>query len=126
QLAVSVLDRIGSIAVILEEQRSSFAGDGSVRRPTKLHATVHRGRGTPTFELRDVPFSEYPYVVAVVAPGLNGSRCTVTVDERTPLVDDVVLSILPGTPLTLLVRDQDAVPFHGVDIAGIPVGEPAG
>ncbi len=125
QLAVSVLDRIQSISVVVEEARSEFT-NGTFHRPTKRIVPVARGRGTPTFEVQDVPFSEYPYVVSVYSPGLNGSRCTVTVDANTPLVDDIVLAITPGTPLTLLVRDQDQAPFVGVEVAAIAVGEPAG
>lgn len=126
QLAVSVLDRIQSITVEIVEARNPIAADGRVQLPTRLITPVARGRGTPTFEIHDVPFSEYPYVVSVRSPGLNGSRCTVTIDARTPLVDDLVLAITPGTPFTILVRDQDSAPFPGIDLAVQPVGEPAG
>ena len=125
QLAVSVLDRLETIHVFLEEARNEFQ-DGKFHRRQRLVATVTRGRGTPTFEVTDVPFSEYPYVVSVSAKGLNGSGRTLTIDAKTPLVDDVVLRITPGAPLSLLVRDQDATPFQGLDISVLPVGEPAG
>lgn len=126
QLAVSVLDRLQSITVIVEEARSAIAADGSFHNPHRLVAPVRRDAGTPTFEVRDVPFSEYPYVVSVYSPGLNGTRRTVTIDEHTPLVDDVVLTITPGAPYSILLRDQDSAPYAGLDVLLQPVGEPLG
>lgn len=126
QLAVSILDRIESITVEVVEARSAVGADGTVKLPTRLIATVERGRGTPTFELRDVPFSEHPYVVLVRSPGLNGSRTIVTVDAQRPLHDDLVLAITPGVALSLLARDQEMTPYAGLDIALQPLGEPAG
>jgi hypothetical protein len=123
QLAVSVLDRLQDIVVVVEEARSGSA-DGSAP-PFRTRVAVERGRGTPTFEIPKVPFSEYPYLVSVLSRGLNGSRSTVTVDRNTPVVD-VVLRITPGTPLTLLVRDQDQQPWLGVEVVAIAVGEPFG
>jgi hypothetical protein len=84
------------------------------------------GVGTPTFEVTDVPFSEYPYRVMAQAPGLNGSWRHVTIDREHALVDDVVLTITPGTPFSLLVRDQDAAPYPKLDITMQPQGEPLG
>lgn len=126
QLAVSVLDRIQTISVAVEEARSATAADGSFRHPHRLIVPVQLGVGTPTFEVRDVPFSDYPYVVSVYSPGLNGTRRTVTIDADTPLVDDVVLTITSGSPLSVLLRDQDAAPYAGLDVKLLPVGEPLG
>jgi len=126
QLAVSVLDRIESITVAVEEARSPMAGGESFRHPHRSVVPVRRGAGTPTFEVRDIPFSEYPYVVSVYAPGLNGTRRTVTIDADTPLVDDIVLTITPGSPFSILLRDQDAAPYTGLDVKLLPVGEPLG
>jgi hypothetical protein len=125
QLAVSVLDRLTTITVIVEEARSAVSSAG-FHPPHSFHVPVKLGVGTPTFEVRDVPFSEYPYVVSVHAPGLNGNRRTVTLDATNPIVDDVVLTITPGAPFTVLVRDQDSNPFVGVDVRLLPVGEPLG
>lgn len=126
QLAVSILDRIQSITVEVVEARSAIGADGAVKLPTRLIATVERGRGTPTFELRDVPFSEHPYVVLVRSPGLNGSRTIVTINAQQPLHEDLVLAITPGVALSLLARDQEMIPYTGLDIALQPLGEPAG
>jgi hypothetical protein len=123
QLAVSVLDRIQSIRIEIEEARNRVPGTPP---PFRRVVPLTMGRGTPTFEIRDIPFSAYPYVVAVVSPGLNGSRRTLAIDERSPLVDDVVLTITPGAPVTFLLRDQDAQPLCGIDVRALPVGEPAG
>lgn len=126
QLAVSVLERLQSLTVVVEEARNAIAADGSVRLPTRFVVPVPVGRGTPTFEVRDIPFSDYPYVVSVHAPGLNGSRRTISIDQGHALVDDVVLAVTPGAPYSVLVRDQDGQPFVGIDLRLMPVGEPAG
>lgn len=125
QLAVSILDRIETIHVVVEEARSALGSDG-YKPPVRLVVPVERGRGTPTFTVTDIPFSEYPYVVSVLSPKLNGSRRTITIDAENPYVNDVVLQITPGAPLSVLVRDQDSVPFPGLDVRVLPVGEPNG
>lgn len=126
QLAVSVLDRLTSITVVVEEARNEVGPGNTFRRRNRLVVPVQMGRGTPTFEVTDIPFSQYPYVVSVYAPGLNGSRRTVTIDDKTPLIDDIVLSITPGAPFSVLVRDQDAAPYVGLDVLMMPAGEPGG
>ncbi len=125
QLAVSVLPRITTMTVVVEEARSAITAQG-FQPPTRFLVPIKLGAGTPTFEVTDIPFSAYPYVVSVHAPGLNGSRRVVTIDAGNPLVDDVVLAITPGAPFTVLVRDQDAGPYTGLDVRLLPVGEPAG
>lgn len=125
QLAVSVMDKLSTLTVVVEEARSSL-GEGRFVRPVRLMMPVELGTGTPTFEVRDVPFSDYPYVVSVLAPGLNGSRHTLTIDKDHAFVDSVVLRVTPGAPLTLLVRDQDAVPYPDIDVRMLAVGDPPG
>ncbi|MBZ0150549.1 MAG: carboxypeptidase-like regulatory domain-containing protein [Planctomycetes bacterium] len=124
QLAVSVLDRIESITVVVEEARSAIVR-GEVQGIRRKYVPIERGPGTPTFEVR-MPFSEYPYVVSVFSPGLNGSRRTITLDAEHAVVDDIVLAITPGSPFSVLVRDQDAAPYPDVDLVLVAVGDPAG
>jgi hypothetical protein len=126
QLAVSVLNRLQSISIVVEEARSAIGQDNRFHRTNKLIVPVTLGVGTPTFEVTDVPFSDYPYRVMVQAPGLNGSWRHVNIDQHQPLVDDVVLTITPGTPFSLLVRDQDTAPYPKLDIVMQPIGEPLG
>jgi hypothetical protein len=125
QIAVSVLDRIESIAVVIAEARNPIA-NGKYTPAFHRVVPVVRGRGTPTFDIDDIPFSDHPYVVSVSAPGLNGNRRTLTIDQSRPYCDDILLSITPGVPLSVLLRDQDNLPFAGLDVQLIPTGEPAG
>lgn len=126
QLAVSVLDRIKSITIEVVEARQAYDRDGTVRLPTRRIVAVERGRGTPTFEVRDIPFSEHPYVVMVRSPGLNGSLAIVPIDAAHPLHEDLVLAITPGAVLSILARDQDATPYVGLDLSLAPLGDPPG
>ena len=123
QLAVSVLDKLGSMTVVVEEMRSGFARDG--KAPKRIMQPVERGLGTPTFEVRDVPFSDYPYRVTLHAPGLNTSARTLSVTKDQPL-HDVVLAITPGAPYSVLLRDQDGGAHRDIDLLLRPVGLPHG
>jgi len=125
QLAVSVIPKITSMTVMVEEVRSAFAAAG-FSRPHLFRVPIKLGVGTPTFKVDDIPFSEYPYAVSVYVPGLNGSKRTVTIDATNPVVEDIVLVVTPGAPFTLLVRDQDAAPYTGLDVQMQPVGDPPG
>jgi len=134
QLAVSVLDQLGSITVVVEEMRNPFAPGGKARSgneaetyqaPTRLYAKVERGEGTPTFQINNVPFSDYPYRVTLHAANLNGSQRTLSVTKEQPL-HDIVLSITPGVPFSILLRDQDSGSYPGIDVLLRPVGLPHG
>lgn len=126
QLAVSILDKLGAMTVIVEELRSGPSRDGAA--PRRIMQPIERGRGTPTFEVRDVPFSDYPYRVTLHAAGLNASARTLTVNADQPLHDDVLLAITPGAPYSVLLRDQDGGPHRGIDVSmrphGLPYGRP--
>lgn len=140
QLAVSVLDKLGSITVIVEEMRNPLERGGergktaakdangepqAYMAPTRLYAKVQRGEGTPTFEVRDVPFSEYPYRVTLYTANLNGSQRTLSVTEEKPL-HDIVLAITPGVPFSILLRDQDAGSYPDIEVLLRPIGLPNG
>lgn len=124
KLSVSALDRLGSISVHVEEMRSG-GHDGNPDPPWSTHQSVERGVGTPTFEVRDIPFSNYPYRVYVRAAGLNGGVRTLSITAEDPL-HEVQLAITPGLPLSVLLRDQDGAPHANVDVHLRPVGKPFG
>ncbi|MBL8749515.1 MAG: carboxypeptidase regulatory-like domain-containing protein [Planctomycetes bacterium] len=124
-IAVSILDRIQSITIHVEEGRNAIDGDGQFRPRRTFLEHAKLGPGTPTFEVRNVPFSEYPWIVTAFAPGLNGGRATVMLNAEHP-VADVALPVTPAAPFTILLRDQDQAPYVGVEIVLQPVGEPAG
>jgi len=122
-LAVSALDKLGTITVIVEELRSGFARSGEPS--PRIMKQVERGRGTPTFEVRDVPFSEYPYRVTLHAPGLNSSARTLTINKDNAL-HDIQLAITPGAPYSVLLRDQDGGAHRDIDLLLRPQGLPHG
>ncbi len=127
ELSVSAIDKIESLMVFVEELRSATRPDGTFTNPHSSVTKVDFDRTrTPTFEVRDVPFSEYPFRVTVYSPGLNGSSRTVNVDAEHALVDDIVLSVSCGGPYTLGLRDQDGNPYPQLDVRLAPIGEPLG
>ena len=130
-IAVSILDQITTIMVCVEEMRSPIARDGTAtggtfRHPHKYMVPVKMGVGTPTFVVTDIAFSEYPYCVSLYAPGLNGGRCVVVIDKKNPLHNNLELRITPGSPFSVLLRDQDQNPYPNIDVRLVPVGDPLG
>ncbi|MBL8722598.1 MAG: hypothetical protein JNK49_01055 [Planctomycetes bacterium] len=126
QIAVSILDRIQSISVVVEELRNPLAGDGPFRHPHRQIVPVRMDAGTPTFEVRGIPFSEHAYSVRLYSPGLNGGQRTVVIDQEHPLHEDLLLSLTPGAPFSVLLRDQDLAPLAGHDVQLVPIGDPPG
>ena len=126
RLSTAVLDRIQSISVTVEELRNAIGDDGKFVPPFRKTVPVERGVGSPIFKIGGIPFSDYPYVVSVYSPGLNGGRRTISITAQAPLCDDIVLDITPGRPFSVLVRDQDANPYAQVEVRLIPEGQPLG
>jgi hypothetical protein len=122
-LTASVMHQIQSISVVVDELRNVRAGD---KAPFRKVVPVRLGIGTPTFEVTDVPFSDYGYVVRVHSPGLNGGQATVNITRDKPYVDDVKLPITPGSPYSVLLRDQDRAPVAFTDVCLVPYQEPLG
>ncbi len=126
QLAASVMVRLQSISVVIEENRTPWQGaDGAMVQPFRRIVPLKLGIGTPTFEIRDVPFSEYGYVVRSWSPGLNGSQQTVTITREQPL-QEVLLAVTPGAPCSILLRDQDRLAVVDTEVFLLPQGEPPG
>lgn len=126
QLAVSILDRIQGLQVTVSELKAVIDGQGNATRPWVHTQRVEMGKGTPTFEVRNVPFSRYGYAVRIYAPGLNGSQQTVAITEDHPLEESVRLSVTPGVPFSVLLRDQDANAVLAAPVKMAPIGDPPG
>jgi hypothetical protein len=123
-LAVSVLGKVQVLQVVVDELRP--LDNKEHKTPFHVIKRVPLGVGTPTFEVRDVDFSPYGYVVAAYAPGTNGNQVTVQVTEQKPLVDDVRLAITAAAPFSLLLRDQESLAVTATDVCMVPIGPPLG
>jgi len=122
-LTPSVIEHIQTISVVVDELKNVRVGGTP---PFRKVVPVILGAGTPTFEVRDIPFSDYGYVVRVHSPGLNGGQATVEISQGHPFVDDVKLPITPGSPFSILLRDQDRAPLRAVEVRMVPHMEPHG
>lgn len=122
-LTPTVVHQIESISVVVDELKNIRASDTP---PFRKVVPVILGQGTPTFEVRDVPFSDYGYVVRVHSPGLNGGQSTVSITREQPYVDDVKLPITPGTPFSILLRDQHRTPVFATEVRLVPFSDPHG
>lgn len=124
-LAASAVDRIEAITIrIVEAMRVDGTRD---RRPFTYQETLRFDPrdGTPTFAFDGIQFSEYGYSVQAFAAGLNGTEQVVQLNESHP-VADVVLGVHPGTPFTVLLRDQDMAPLTNVEVTLTPEEHPPG
>lgn len=124
-IASSVLSRVPAVTVLVEELRNPV-GPQTEPRPWHHAQSVDLGESTPTFEVRNVPFSKYGYLVRAYAPGLNGGQQTINVTEQHPYEDTVRLTVAPGTPYSMLLRDQDQLPVTETKVLMSPVGDPPG
>jgi len=121
-LAVSVLDKVQSLQVVVDELRPL---DNKDKKPFSWRQPVKVGVGTPTFEVRGVAFSPYGYVVRAYAPGANGNQVTVQVNAEHP-VADVQLAITAAAPFSLLLRDQESQYVTATEVRMVPDGPPLG
>jgi hypothetical protein len=124
-IASSVLPRVQAVTILVEELRNAV-GPQTEPRPWHHAQAVDLGESTPTFEIRNVPFSKYGYLVRAYAPGLNGGQQTINITDQHPCEDAVRLSVAPGTPYSLLLRDQDQLPVTDTKVSMTPVGDPPG
>lgn len=81
--------------------------------------------GTPEFVYKNIPFSEFGYMVRAFAEGLNGSQHFVQVTQERP-VQDVRLSVTGGVPFSVLLRDQLKYPVVDTMVFMVPTGDPTG
>jgi hypothetical protein len=125
-LVASVVNQIQSIQIHVEELRPERDVSGNLNQRFTKVVPVARGIGTPTFRVDWIPLSPYGYTVTVHSPGLNGSQQTVALTEDKRIVDDVQLTISPGVPFSVLLRDQDNVAHAMVPVRLQPTGEPLG
>ncbi|GAB4151066.1 MAG: hypothetical protein Fur0037_19800 [Planctomycetota bacterium] len=125
-LSASALKRIQSITVLVQELRNPLDAQGNPTKPWQKAVPVELGEGTPTFSIQDVPFSDYGYIVRAYSPGLNGSQQTVAIDARHPREDGVQLTISPGVPFSIWLRDQDQLAVPDTRVLMVPFGDPAG
>jgi len=123
-VAVSVLDKMQNLQVVVDELRP--LDNKEHKPPFHVIQRVPLGVGTPTFEVRGVPFSPYGYVVRSYAPGANGNQVTIQVNEQRPLVDDVRLAITAAAPFSLLLRDQESLAVAATEVRMVPDGPPLG
>jgi hypothetical protein len=125
-IATSVLAKVQAVTVMVEELRNPVDANGNVVRPWQRAQAVELTEGTPTFEIKDVPFSKYGYVVRAYAAGFNGGQQTVAINDMHPREDGVQLMISPGVPFSVWLRDQDQLAVAGTTVLMVPIGEPAG
>ncbi|MEC7583315.1 MAG: hypothetical protein VYE77_03275 [Planctomycetota bacterium] len=122
-LAASIVNRIESISIVIDEIRN-LRSTGP--RPFRKVVPVKLGIGTPTFHIRDIPFSSYAYSVRVHSPGLNGAQQTVAITKDQPLADNLKLPLTPGAPFSLRLGDQDRAPIAFTKVLMVPTGAPLG
>ena len=115
-LTPNIVQQIQSISVVVDELKNLRAASTP---PFRKVVPVILGQGTPTFEVHDVPFSDYGYVVRVHSPGLNGGQSTVSITQDHPFVNDV-------KPYSVLLRDQDRAPLAMTEVRLVPHLEPRG
>ncbi|MEZ5965608.1 MAG: carboxypeptidase-like regulatory domain-containing protein [Planctomycetota bacterium] len=123
-LTASTVDKIKAITIRIVE---AVRDDSTEHKPFTYQMTMpfDPRDGTPKFAVDDIPFSRYGYLVQAFASGLNGTEQMVVLDEEHPIAD-VLLGVHPGTPFTVLLRDQELAPLANVEVTLTPDEHPPG
>lgn len=124
-IAQSVRTQVRAITVLVTELRNPIDADGKVVQIKTYSQPVELTDTTPTFEIRNLEFSKYGYVITAYSPGLNSSQQTVAITEQHPY-ESVQLKVSPGVPYSIWLRDQDQLPVQDTKVLLVPTGEPAG
>jgi hypothetical protein len=135
-VATDAIGEFGTFTILVSEliNPNSRVVD---RQPFNLRRSfetdLHR---TPRFAIEDIPFSVYGYDVEVFVVDFNGSKRTVhltpehpvagTPDHAESVGEEVVLSVSPGVPFSLRLRDQHYNPIVRQEVELVPVGDPIG
>jgi len=126
RIAVStrVVDRLSGYQIIVQEDINPNAlEEGAVIFTRKKGFNANLSRGTPFFDIDKIPFSSHPYLVTVVAPGMNGSSDRVYVTAKKPHGSkEVQLALTPGAIYSVMLRDQRRVPRRDLNVRLVPVG----
>ena len=121
----SILDQLSRFTIVIQEEVNLNARDEDDPAPYSRSETYPAGatKGTPYFDIEDVPFSRYPYRVTVVAKGLNGSSDIVYLRPNSSLESrEAQLTLSPGTYYSITIRDQRQNPRSDLIIRMAPVG----
>lgn len=126
-LSTAVVEKLDAVTITIVEAINIVPGQPGKRAPftTSKLVPIDKHGKTPTFAIEGIPFSVYGYDVHAIAPGFNGSELHAVVTKEHPIAD-VVLGITGGTPLSVLVRDQQMAPLQSVLVTLMPTGAPLG
>ena len=125
-VSTSVLDQLSRFTIVVQEEVNLNARGPDDPAPFSLTKTfpAAASKGTPYFDIEDIPFSRYPYRVTVVAKGLNGSSDLVHLEPSSSLENrEAKLSLSPGTYYSVTIRDQRQNPRSDLIVRMAPVGE---
>ncbi len=124
----SLRPQITRVTIAVEEAINSgklpVEPSAPIRR--KLQTVLFpEGKNEAYFEVVDLPFSKYGWRVSPRVPQLNGSEAYVVLRPEEPNAN-VQLSVSPGIPVSLTVRDQHRHPLESIPIELRPKGRPLG
>ncbi|MDP6928706.1 MAG: hypothetical protein QF412_03285 [Planctomycetota bacterium] len=127
-LTPGVVAKASSAIVRIQEAINQLEGISSVSKSPFAYnkrILIDPELGTPTFEIDNIPFSDYGYSVTVFVEGLNGSDQIVSITEGKPIAD-VVLGITEGVVYTVKLQTQLYQAVADLPVLMIPVGKPLG
>ncbi len=135
-LATSAIGEFDSYTILVKElvnPNSQLVGRRTFNYRQSFKVDLHR---TPRFVIQNIPFSGHGYDVEVFVLDFNGSKRTVQLTAEHPVADtpdhaesigeEVILSISPGVPFSLRLRDQHYNPIIRRQVEMVPVGDPIG
>lgn len=126
RVSTSLLKDLKAYKVIVEENVNTAARDPKQAAPYRQYRTfkVNWSKGTPFFDLSNIPFCDNTYRVTVAAEGMNGSSAYINLTSQHPngKHGPLELALTPGTLFSVILRDQRQVPRCDMEVHLAPCG----
>ncbi len=125
-VSTSLLKELKAYKIVVQESINPNARKPGDPKPFFHYKSfrIDWSKGTPFFDLPDIPFSSHAYRVSVVADGMNGSSAFINLTSHHPngRGDGVQLSLTPGTVYSVILRDLRQVPRTDMEVHLVPCG----
>jgi len=127
RISTKLIDSLKSYKVIVHETVNTNARKPDDPAPFYKYQTfrVDWSKGTPFFDMPQIPFSDHAYRVTVAAEGMNGSSAYINLTSQHPRGKNgpIELALTPGTIYSVILRDQRQNPRAGMTIHLVPTGD---
>lgn len=127
RVSTKLIKNLKAYKIIVRETRNTNALKPGDPAPFYKYKTflIDWSKGTPFFDIPEIPFSDHTYRVTVAVEGMNGSSAYINLTNHHPNGKDgpLQLALTPGTIFSVILRDQRRIPRGDIEVHMIPTGD---